>query len=391
MKSKAILTVFKKELARFFTDRRTLVALLLPGILIYMIYSLMGGAMEGAFGTGQDYKPHIVAVNMPSSIQAILDEQGAVISSVSEDQIDSIKDSVAVGGSDVLAVFPADFDEAVMLYSPESGTPAPNVEIYQNSSDNNSYTTYSFLLSVLDAYESSLANKFDINAGNDVYDLASNEDTTAKIFSMMMPMLMMMLLFSGCMAVAPESIAGEKERGTIATMLVTPVKRSHIAIGKILALSLMALISGASSAVGVVLSLPKLMGSELKLDGSVYTFSDYLVLAAVILSTVLLLITLVSIISAYAKTVKEASTYVTPLMIVSMLIGLSGMVGLTASSPAFYLIPLYNSVQSMIGIFSFHANMLHIALTVAANIAISAIGVFVLTRMFDSERIMFNK
>lgn len=391
MKSNAILTVFKKELARFFTDRRTLVALLLPGILIYMIYSLMGGALESSFGTSEEYVPHIVAVNLPDSVHAMLDGQDVILTAVTEDKIDDIKESVTSGGSDILAVFPADFDEAVMLYDPASGKPAPAVEIYYNSSSTDSATAYSYFIALLDAYESALTNRFDVNMGGGVYDLATDEDATAMIFSMMMPMLMMMLLFSGCMAVAPESIAGEKERGTIATMLVTPVKRSHIAIGKILALSLMALISGASSTVGVVLSLPKLMGSELKLDGSVYTFSDYLLLAAVILSTVLLLITLVSIISAYAKTVKEASTYVTPLMIVSMLIGLSGMVGLTASSPAFYLIPLYNSVQSMIGIFSFHANMLHIALTVAANIAISAIGVFVLTRMFDSERIMFNK
>ena len=44
MKSNAIFTIFKKELARFFKDRRTLIALIMPGILLYFIYSLMGGA-----------------------------------------------------------------------------------------------------------------------------------------------------------------------------------------------------------------------------------------------------------------------------------------------------------------------------------------------------------
>jgi sodium transport system permease protein len=235
-----------------------------------------------------------------------------------------------------------------------------------------------------------LSNKFDINVGDGVYNLASKVDTTAKVFSMMLPMLLMMLLFSGCMAVAPESIAGEKERGTIATMLVTPVKRNHIAIGKILALSVMALMSGASSTIGVLLSLPKLMGSNVELDGSVYTVSDYLLLAAVILSTVLLLITVVSVISAYAKTIKEATTFVTPLMIVSTLVGLSGMSGVTASSPSLYLIPFYNSVQSMIGIFSLKASIINIVITIVMNLVISIVGVVALTKMFDNEKIMFN-
>jgi len=64
-----------------------------------------------------------------------------------------------------------------------------------------------------------------------------------KIIASLLPMLMIMFLFSGAMSIGPESIAGEKERGTIATLLVTPVKRKEIAIGKILALSVLSLIS----------------------------------------------------------------------------------------------------------------------------------------------------
>ena len=208
---------------------------------------------------------------------------------------------------------------------------------------------------------------------------------------MMMPMLLVSLLFSGCMAVAPESIAGEKERGTIASLLVTPTKRSHIAIGKILALSVVALISGASSTLGVILSLPKLMGDSVQLDGSVYTPLDYAMLAIVILSTVLVLITAISIISAFAKTVKEATSYTSPLMIVSILIGLSGMFGAQSISTALYIIPIFNSVQCMIGIFSFEFNLINMIITVASNVLFTGVGIFILTKMFNSERIMFNK
>ena len=385
MKSSAIFTIFKKELARFFGDRRTLVAILLPGFLIYVIYSLMGGAFEGAFAPDDKYVPVIYSQNTPESFDALCTQ--AQIPIKNSIDIEHEKDMVKNEEADLLIIFPADFDTNVAEYSIEQGVAAPNIEIYYNVTQTNSSMAYETVATILDIYESSMANKFDTTQ----YDLASQEDMASMIFSMVMPMLLVMLLFSGCMAVAPESISGEKERGTIASLLVTPAKRGHIAIGKILALSIVALLSGISSALGVILSLPKLMGGAVSLDGSVYKPSDYIMLGIVILSTVLLLITLISIISALAKSVKEASSYVTPLMILSMVVGISGMFGATAESPVFYLIPLYNSVQCMIGIFSFEASIVNMALTVAANLVVTSLGVFILAKMFNNEKIMFNK
>ena len=78
-------------------------------------------------------------------------------------------------------------------------------------------------------------------------------------------------------------------------------------------------------------------------------------------------------------------------MIISMIISLSGMMGVNAENPALYLIPIFNSVQSMIGIFSYEPNVPNMVITVAANFTFTAIGIFVLTKMFNSEKIMFNK
>ncbi len=398
MKFRGIFTVFKKEINRFFGDRRTLAALILPGVILYVLYTFMGDAMTGSFMTDEDFKPEIAVINMPSSLRPVFsDPEMFVLSEPNAEDDKTLLDSISTveeGKRDALIVFPENFDSLVSEYDPALGAFAPNIEIYYNSSDTDSTAAYQGIIAILDQYESSMTNRFDVNRPDDsgkIYDLAKEEDIAAMAFSMLMPMLLVMLLFTGCMAVAPESIAGEKERGTIATLLITPVKRSHIAIGKILALSVMALISGISSTVGVILSLPKLMGDAVTIDGSIYGISDYAMLAVVILSTVLLLITLVSIISAYAKTVKEATSYVTPLMLVSMVIGISGMMGASASSPFLYIIPIYNSVQSMIGIFSFEASMLNMSVTVVSNLAFTGIGVFALSKMFNSEKIMFNK
>ena len=220
MKNNAIFTIFKKELARFFKDKRTLVALLMPGILIYIIYSLMGGFMGDAFMPDEDYVPTVRTVGMPESLRpAFVDSEYFDVtefSTLDNDELQMQKELVSNAEIDLLIIFPDDFDEKI---SGDRSGKVPNVEIFYNSSEANSSTAYQMAYSILDAFESQLANILDVNASADTtYDLASEESITGMIFSMLMPMLLIMLLFSGCMAVAPESIAGDKERGTIATL-----------------------------------------------------------------------------------------------------------------------------------------------------------------------------
>ena len=302
----SIFTIMKKEIFRFFGDKRmALTTIFLPGILIYVIYTFMGDAITNGFMPDAEYKPSLSVINMPESVNALLEAANFDIEICDEADLDSIKQSITDSETDLCAVFPADFDSAVAQYDPSSGTPAPNIEIYYNSSNTDGQTAYATLTALLDSYESTMTNKFDINNTSEKYDLADEKDITGMIFSTMLPMLLLIFMFSGCMAVAPESIAGEKERGTIATLLITPVKRSHIALGKILALSVIAILSGASSTIGTVLSLPKLMGGTTDgMSADAYNPGDYAWLALIIFSTVLLLVTAVSIISAFAKTIK---------------------------------------------------------------------------------------
>ena len=168
MKNNTILTIFKKELARFFKDKRTLIALLLPGILLYVIYSLMGGAMTNAFAPDDEYVPVIYAVDLPDSVKMIGELGGLKIDNVVSEKIDEYKSAISDGEGDLLLVFTEDFDESVFM-----GTAIPNVEIYYNSSSTNSAMAYQTMVALLDTYESSMANKFDINSGDGVYDLAT--------------------------------------------------------------------------------------------------------------------------------------------------------------------------------------------------------------------------
>lgn len=391
-----IWTVMKKEFTRFFTDRRmVLTTLIMPGLMIYFLYSFMGNGMSSQFESAEDEVFTVYAENLPEEIETIAEQMGNVkFVDASASKKENILKKLKEGDEnyDLFAVFPENFVEEVQVYDTKSGETAPNVALYYNSTETDSSAAYSMMQTVLDTYEASMANKFDINAGEDTYDQATEEDLTAMLFSMMVPMLMMVFLFSGCMAVAPESIAGEKERGTIATLLVTPMKRSHLALGKLLSLSVIAILSGCSSFLGTMLSLPNLMGGAEGVNASVYGVKDYILLLFVILSTVLVIIALISIVSAFAKNVKEATGWVTPIMIISMLIGVTSMIdSLCKTEPVWFLIPLYNSVQCMNGIFSLNVNLTNVLVTVGANFCYAAIGVFVLTKMFNSEKVMFSK
>ena len=253
------ITVMKKELARFFGDRRLVITtLLLPGIMIYVVYSFLGSVMMKTMLPEDTYVAKAYVVDMPDSVREEMRELRVDWQQADREQLTEIRQEIQEK-----QVFPADFDTVVENYQVSSGESAPNVEIYYNSAEPESAHFYNEVSEVLEQYETSLANKLDINAGDSVYyDCATSKDTTGQMFSMMMPLLLMMFLYSGCMSVAPESIAGEKERGTIATLLVTPMKRSSLALGKVFSLSIIALLAGCSSFIGTFAALPKMMRTD---------------------------------------------------------------------------------------------------------------------------------
>ena len=390
------LTIIKKEFARFFGDRQMLfTAVLLPGLLIYIIYSFMGIGMKKMVTEGANELVTVCVENLPNSVAPIIDGIPAIVTSqqpVSQEDIDKLEDKTL---NVVIVRFPEAFDEKVATYDPQSGMVAPNVEIYYNSANNASSRVYHILESSLSAYEDQLSNRFDINRADSMeaqFDMATQDDVLGSILSKLIPMLILMMLFSGVMAIAPSAIAGEKERGTIATLLVTPLRRNELALGKVVSLSGMALMSGISSFIGIALSLPKMIqadeaGMELN-----YTFNDYLAILLIILATVLIMASAVSLLSALAKDVKNAGTMITPFMLVVVLCGLMPMFqNSTPESLTAYLIPFYNAVQVMTAIFAHELKWMPVIVTLAANVVYTGVAVWGLTRMFNSEKVMYSK
>ncbi|MBR3829191.1 MAG: ABC transporter permease [Bacteroidales bacterium] len=395
-------TIVRKEFARFFGDRALLfTAVIMPGLLIYIVYSLMGENIGKSHQDDNAGPTTVYVDNLPESLRGDFDSIPFQLVTEGFNAVALIGDSLADKEKNLIYVnFPPHFDSLIAAYDPMGGEMAPNVKIYHNSNSDNSELAYQTVKTYLEDWENSRNNMFDINANaespdaEETFDMADEDDSLGEILGQLFPMLLMMLLFSGCMAVAPTAIAGEKERGTIATLLVTPMRRSELAIGKILSLSTFAMLSGLSSFLGIILSLPRMLnGDGVDIDFAIpYTTSDYLLILCVLISTVLVMVSCISILSALAKDVKSAGTLVLPLMLLVMFVGFTPMLGGDAPEAlTAYLIPFYNSVQSMASVFSFNINPAAIGITVVANIAYTAIAVFVLTRMFNSEKVMFGK
>lgn len=393
MKKNNTWTIISKEFARFFGDRQLFfTTVIMPGLLIYVIYSLMGNGIQKMITEGQDETVCLTVQNMPQSMAPVLNAIDSSLVVVeqpfTDDDIAQLEDKEI---NAVLLRFPEGFDQ---LAIPEPGQPVPNVEIYYNSTNNASSRVYHTLSTMLGNYN----RPFTVNmpqSEEQRFDQASEESIGAMIWSKMLPMLIIMMLFSGVMAIAPSSIAGEKERGTIATLLVTPMRRNELALGKIISLSGIALLSGISSFIGIALSLPKMVSGE-GVDyadlGFHYTTADYFALLLVIFASVLIMASAVSILSALAKDVKNAGTMVTPFMLVVMLAGLLPMFqnGAAESLPV-YFIPFYNSIEVMVAVFAHEMQWMPVIVTVASNAVYTGIAVWVLTRMFNSEKVMFSR
>lgn len=383
------LTIIKKEFARFFGDRQLLfTTVIMPGLLIYIIYSLMGSGIQNMVTEGADETVTLQVENMPPSLAPMFYSLGSSISvsdcAISDDDIAQLEDKDI---NAVLLRFPENFDGIVYAERSENSE-TPNVEIFFNSTNNASNRVSMVVSSMLNNY----ARPYTVST----LDQASNDSIGAMIWSKILPMLIIMMLFSGVMAIAPSSIAGEKERGTIATLLVTPMRRNELAIGKIISLSGIALLSGISSFVGIALSLPKMISIEgaeeaESMLGFHYTTSDYFVLLLVIFASVLIMASAVSLLSALAKDVKNAGTMVTPFMLVIMLAGLLPMFQTGASeSLIIYLIPFYNSIEVMTAVFAHEMAWMPVIVTLVSNVVYTGIAVWGLTRMFNSEKVMFS-
>lgn len=373
---KNVLLIIKKEFNRFFKDRRMVLMIFLPGLLIFCLYTVIGTALENAAPPVEEgYKPTACIIALPEDENYKILEEVLSVQQFGEDEA---KTKVTEGALDVVIKF--------VNFNGKTAGQKPEVKVYYNSSVDTSTYGYTLTNKILEGL-----NAFTVNSSTDeVFDLVDASEQSMGFIAMLIPLLMFSLLASSCMSVAPESIAGEKERGTMATMLITPVKRIEIVLGKIISLSCYAVLSGVVSFLGVILSLPKLSGGMLNLGAVSYGIGTYFMLFGLIISIVLVMIAAFSVLSTLAKNVKEATAFIGPLMLVIILLGMSSMF-FTNPSVGLYAIPFIGSGIAMSSVLSMTAPVLGVVLAILSNLVLTALLIVLMGFMFKKESIMLKK
>lgn len=404
---KNIKTIFFKEIRRFFTEPRMLAALFLPGIIIYIFYSLMGTFMEASFapssGKPENYTYQIVATNNYSSIDEVaplifdvfdaylpINESGnkSEYHYINLDQVSEYKETLSNHEYDLLIVFNDNFEDSL---KGEISSTKTNISLYYDGSDSISTYLYTVFTSLVDT----TYTNFTVNIENGIYvdgNVSPENYTFKNIMSFVVPLVTISLLFSTVISICPEAIAGEKERGTLASLLMTPMKRTELVIGKISALSIVSLSSGLVSFLGLVISLPNLYGGGMTL-GSLFSPASFIMLLLLILTTLCVFVTLGLVISAFSKSIKEAGSYLTPIMTILMVASIIPF-SIDMSGIGYAFIPLLNIVSSMnLLIRETNLDLLlpYISITAVMNIILSGVLVFITAKLFNSEKIMFQR
>ena len=393
-----VLTIFLKELKRVFTDRRMLISLFLPGVLIYFVYTLMGTVMTKVVtqSSTKDTTFQVAYTNnfnssktegqlpklmtyVEATIKSGTNNNKVEFKEFTTGELDSYKEELRAGKYHLVVSFTDDFENKLA-----DNTASNNVDIFYNGDSSASSDLYNFVSQVVGV---SYTN-YTVNLNGQVAANVGDKDMMAmKIAAMIIPMVTISILFSTVLSLCPEAIAGEKERGTLASLLLTPIKRSEFVAGKILSLSTTAIASGIVSFTGLILSIPKLMG------GFNITISpvDGLLLFLLVVAVLLLFVAIGVFIYALANTVKEAAGYLSPIMIVFMLFGMApSLFGFDQWYLSF--VPILNVCVSINALLNGAENLLlFFGLTVASTVLYTGLLMFAVTKLFNKERVVLGQ
>ena len=399
-------TILKKELTRVFKDRKLIFSLfILPALLIVGLYSLMGVMIHRMIDNVEQHHSVVYIQNAPKVLEDIINTSGynamAQITYIGVDKdITVIKDRILTEEIDLMVRFPENFVEDIKAYT-SVGDKIPELEIYYNTAADYSIAAYNtFTSMVLDSMETSLLNE---RLGNleqlTIFHIAEevivNEDKeNGKMLAMIIPYLITFMLFVGAMSLGVDAITGEKERGTMAKLLLAPIKRSEIVYGKLVSLAILSSISAVVYAVSMIAALPMMAGnvggSEMPISLR-FSLLQVIQLVFIMLVMVYLYVGLVSLVAVIAKTAKEANTYVSPIYMVVLVAGLLTMYQGGFEKPLYmYAIPVYGNSLAIQSLMTNELTWTQFGCSVLGTALLAVLVTMLLTKAFQSEKIMFN-
>ncbi|MBQ5933517.1 MAG: ABC transporter permease [Lachnospiraceae bacterium] len=405
--------ILKKELKRVFGDKKLVFSMfILPAIIMIALYGIMGFMIGKMNSDIEDNVNKVYVVNaddrMKNAITASGFDKTNDITYLNEADFKAkeqgFRDEVLNGDVQLIVYMDQDFDQKFTSYS-DSSSPVPQIKLSYNTTENYSQNTYGmFATGVLEIYRTGLLQE---RVGSldmlNVFDLEDDiiekeEKANSRFISMMLPYMIVIMLFAGAMSVGVDAMAGEKERGTLASMLLSPVKRTSIAAGKIVAMMILSGLSAIVYVVSMMIAVPVMSamgGGESEMAGGFGGLSLSLVeglqLAAIMLALVFLFVAVISFMAIRAKDTKAASSLISPIYIVVMVAGMLTMFMSGKEVPVYrYLIPVYGNAVAIKDICNGELLTANFLASLAGTVIIAIILTIGIAKAFDDEKIMFN-
>ena len=192
---------------------------------------------------------------------------------------------------------------------------------------------------------------------------------------------------------ATDTTAGERERGTLETLLTFPIKSKDIIIGKFLGVTVSSIITGLLSLALAVISLfiSKDMFTIYEGVNTMYSLSSIIYAVVVIITYSFFISGLCIAIASTSKTFKEAQSALTPLTFISLFPGMIAfMIGITTNT-IISIIPFLNFTTIFTDITAGNINVLHIFLMMLSTVIYISIVFFYIIKQYKSEKVLFAK
>lgn len=280
--------------------------------------------------------------------------------------------------------------------------------IVYNSSDGKSSTASGMIQKMLEDYKEKLQIDRIQDIGIDpeyvmkpldyeYMDKATNEETIGNLFGYIIPFLLVTSILMGAMYPAIDVTAGEKERGTLETLLTLPVTNLELITSKFLATSSVAVGAAFLNVLSMGILGGYFYGSMAATGNKMEAFDISVYLPAIgmmlVLAVVLALFAsaVCLCVCIFAKSFKEAQNYSTPFMLVFMFAAMASLLPNIKLENGIELIPVVNIVVLISELFQFKFVFTHILMVLLSNIAYCILAILLMTKMYNSEEILFGE
>ena len=379
--------VFRKEFGEIFRERRTLMRVVIsPLVLTPALFALMGHLVAGQAEKARTETYTIGVVSAPHVSTAFLAAPGLRLVPVTRKDAEA---EIRTHRLEAAVVLPADLETRLSVGG------AASVEILEDAGDKGSQDAAGRLRDRIDQAGQTLAaqrlasknlpSEFAAPYKIQETPIKSGGSAGMLILSSLLPYMLIISAFSGTIYAAFDQVAGEKERGTLETLLVSPASRRDIVLGKFCAVVMVCLISSILTIIGL---------------GIAFAFGIHIFVHLSAASVVVILLTLLPIsvlfggllltVSTYARNQKEAMTLLAPLFTLIMIPAIMSMVISTNIAKSLALAPILNAALIIKQALAGNFDLGFIALAFLTSIVYAGLTLGFVLHLFQKESVLIK-